>query len=272
MNLNVVWATGLAIATDLGLKILGAIVIWFLGRWLIGMVVRLISASMTRQHFDSTIVSYLRTSISVLLDIILIIAILGIFGIQTTSFAAMLAAGGVAIGVAWSGLLANFAAGVFLVILKPFKVGDFVSAGGVTGTVSDVGLFGTTIQTPDNIWTLIGNNKALGDNIQNFSKNPYRRVELLAQLDHTADHGLAINLLKARLAKIPNVLRDPAPDVEILQFTPYGPLLAVRPHTSNANYWQVYFETNRLIREAFGEASLPQPLQHMAVHGGKPLA
>ena len=269
MDPKVIWATGLAVATDFGLKILGAAVVWFVGRWAIGMVVRLISAALNRQHFDATIVSYLKTSISVLLDIILIMAILGIFGIQTTSFAALLAAGAVAIGVAWSGLLANFAAGVFLVLLKPFKVGDFVTVGGITGTISEVGLFGTTIQTPDNIWTLIGNNKALSDTIQNFSTNSYRRVELVAQLDHSADHNAAIKMLRERLAKIPNVLKSPGPDVEILQFTPFGPLLAVRPYTNNATYWQVYFDTNRLIRDSFGEAGLPQPVQHVAMHSVK---
>ena len=269
MDPNVIWATGLAIATDFGLKIVGALVVWFVGRWAIGLVVRLISKAMNRQHFDPTIVGYLKTSITVLLDIILIMAVLGIFGIQTTSFAALLAAGAVAVGVAWSGLLANFAAGVFLVLLKPFKVGDFVTVGGITGTISEIGLFGTTIQTPDNIWTLIGNNKALSDTIQNFSANAYRRVELVAQLDHTADHNAAIHMLRERLVKIPNVLKSPAPDVEILQFTAYGPLLAVRPYTNNATYWQVYFDTNRLIRDSFGEAGLPQPVQHVAMHSVK---
>ena len=115
----------------------------------------------------------------VLLNIALIVALLGFFGVETTTFAALLAAGGVAIGVAWSGLLANFAAGVFIVILRPFKVGDFVTAGGVIGTISHIGLFGTNIDTPDNVQTMVGNNKILSDTIQNFSSNPYRRVDLL---------------------------------------------------------------------------------------------
>ncbi len=268
MDFTVIRATVWAIATEFGLKILGAIVLWFVGRWLIQLLLRLFSTGMNRRHFDPTIVSYVKTSLSVLLTIILVIAILGVFGIQTTSFAALLAAGGVAIGLAWSGLLANFAAGVFLVILRPFRVGDFVTAGGVTGTISEIGLFGTVINTPDNIWTIIGNNKVLSDTIQNFSTNPHRRVELVAQLHHSADHQRAIALLKDRMAQIPNVLRDPAPEAEILQFTPAGPVLAVRPYTHNANYWQVYFDTNRLIREAFGEAGFPIPEQHIFVRSG----
>ena len=268
MDFTVIRATVWAIATEFGLKILGAIVLWIVGRWLIHLCLRLFSSGMTHHHFDPTIVSYLRTSLSVLLTIILVIAILGVFGIQTTSFAALLAAGGVAIGLAWSGLLANFAAGVFLVILRPFRVGDFVTAAGITGTISEIGLFGTVINTPDNIWTIVGNNKVLSDTIQNFSTNAHRRVELAAQLPHGADHQRAIAMLKERLAQIPNVLRAPAPEVEVLQFTPAGPVLAVRPYTHNVNYWQVYFDTNRLILEAFGEAGFPVPAQHIFVRSG----
>jgi small conductance mechanosensitive channel len=143
-----------------------------------------------------------------------------------------------------------------------------VTAAGVTGTIREIGLFGTVINTPDNIWTIVGNNKVLSDTIQNFSTNPHRRVELVAQLHHVADHQRAIAMLKDRLAQIPNVLREPAPEVEILQFTPAGPLLAVRPYTHNVNYWQVYFDTNRLIREAFGEAGFPIPEQHVFMRSG----
>jgi small conductance mechanosensitive channel len=140
--------------------------------------------------------------------------------VETASFAALLAAGGVAVGMAWSGLLANFAAGAFLMILRPFKVGDFISAGGATGTVRSIGLFATTIDTPDNIRTVVGNNKLLSDNIQNFSANPYRRVELTAQLAHGVDHNEAIHLLRTRIGKIAKVLTNPAPDLEIPDVQP----------------------------------------------------
>jgi small conductance mechanosensitive channel len=155
----------------------------------------------------------------------------------------------------------------FLVFLRPFKVGDFVTAGGVTGTVDAVGLFGTTINTPDNVQTIVGNNKIFSDTIQNFSANPYRRVDLTATINNTVDHRLAIRLLKERLAGIPNVLATPAPDVDILQFTPAGPLLCVRPYCSHEHYWQVYFDTNRLIRESFGEAGFPAPAPGYTVAG-----
>jgi small conductance mechanosensitive channel len=196
-----------------------------------------------------------------------VVAILGYFGVETTTFAALIAAGGVAIGVAWGGLLANFAAGAFLVFLRPFKVGDSVTAGGVTGTVEAIGLFGTTINTPDNVQTIVGNNKIFSDNIQNFSANPYRRVDLTATINDSVDHHDAIRRLKERLVTIPNVLATPAPDVDVLQFSPAGPVLCVRPYCSNEHYGQVYFDTNRLIREVFGEAKFPAPVPAYAVMG-----
>ena len=135
----------------------------------------------------------------------------------------------------------------------------------MTGTVTEIGLFVTTIDTPDNIKTIVGNNKVFADTIQNFSANPYRRVDLVAQLNHGVDHRDAIARLKARLAKIPNVTTNPAPDVEILTFNLAGPVLAVRPYCNNTHYWQVYFDTNRMIRETFGEAAYPVPDQHYSI-------
>jgi small conductance mechanosensitive channel len=245
--------------------VLEALALWVVGRWLIGFATKLIGKSMSRQHIDPTVIRYIQNAVAALLNIILVIAILGFFGVETTSLAALIAAAGVAIGLAWSGLLANFAAGIFIVILQPFKVGDFVVAGGVMGTVEEVGLFVTSINTLDNIRNIVGNGKIFGDVIQNFTTNPYRRVDLQAQLDHTVDVHVTMAALKANLAKIPNVLTNPAPDVEILTFTLAGPVLAVRPYCSNAHYWQVYFDTNRVIRDTGANAGLPAPEQHFMV-------
>jgi len=218
-----------------------------------------------KHPFDQTVAGYIGTAVSILLNVGLILGLLGFFGIETTSFAALLAGAGVAIGAAWSGLLANLAAGVFLLVLRPFKVGDFVQAGGVIGTVQEIGLFVTAMDTPDNVRTFIGNGKIFSDTVQNFTANAFRRVDLVAQLHHSVDHQAAIRLLKERLARLPNVLAQPAPDVEILTFTPLGPVLAVRPYCHNDHYWQVYFDTNRVIRESFGEAGFPAPEQKLYV-------
>jgi small conductance mechanosensitive channel len=250
---------------NVGAKLVTGIILWVVGRWLIDFAIRLASRGMKIRGVDPTIISYVGSTITIMLNIVLVVSILGFFGIETTSFAALLAAAGFAIGAAWSGLLSNFAAGAFLIVLHPFKVGDFISGGGVTGTVREIGLFVTKIDTLDNVLTIVGNNKLFSDNIQNFSTNPYRRVDLVAQLNHSVNHEQAIRLLQERIAAIPNVLTDPAPVLEILEFNLAGPVLAVRPFCNNAHYWQVYFNTNEAIRKAFGTAAFPAPEQHYVV-------
>jgi small conductance mechanosensitive channel len=221
--------------------------------------------ALTRQHVDHTLLRYIGNIISVALNVVLVVAILGYFGVETTSFAALIAAMGIAIGAAWAGLLANFAAGAFLIVLRPFKVGDYVKVGGVEGTIAELGLFATTINTPDNVVSIVGNNKIFSDTIQNFSTNPFRRVDRTAQLAHTVDVHEAIARLKDALAKIPNVSTTPAPDVEVIDFTPMGPVLAVRPYCHTDHYWQVFFDTNKVIRDTFGAAGYPVPEAHYQI-------
>lgn len=247
-------------ATEAGLKILAAIAFWIIGRWLIGLVGRMLQRVLQKQQVDPTLMRYVGSFVGVTLNIVLVVAILGYFGVQTTTFAALVAGIGIAIGAAWGGLLSNFAAGAFLIVLKPFKVGDFVTAGGVTGTVREIGLFATGLDTPDNVFTLIGNSKIFGDTIQNFSINPYRRVELKCQLAGSVDHVMAMQLLRDKLQAIPNVLPEPAVEVEILEFNLIGPVLAVRPFCHTDHYWQVYFDGNRVMREALAEAGFPPPM------------
>ena len=172
---------------------------------------------------------------------------------------------GLAIGMAWSGLLANLAAGGFIIVLRPFKVGDFISAGGVTGTVTEIGLFVTAINTPDYVLTTVGNNKIFSDNIQNFSDNAFRRVDLTAQLSGAADWQAAAALLRQRIASLDNVLAEPAVEVGILEFNLVGPVLAVRPYCHTDHYWQVYFDTNMVIKDALGETGFPAPMPAQTV-------
>jgi small conductance mechanosensitive channel len=246
---------GMAILT----KIVAAIIFWIVGRWLIGLVGRMMKQAFEKQKLDPSLIRYIGNFVAVTLNIILVVAILGYFGVQTTTFAALVAGIGLAVGVAWSGLLSNLASGIFLIVLRPFKVGDFVTIGGITGTVMEIGLFTTTLNTPDNVQTLIGNGKIFGDTIQNFTHNPYRRVELKCQLAGSADHVAAMELLREKLADIPNVLHQPTVEVEILEFNLVGPVLAVRPFCHNDHYWQVYFDGNRTIREALAAAGFPAP-------------
>jgi len=256
---------------DIGLKVLAAVIAWIIGAWVIRMVGRVADRGMSARKVDATLARYMSASLGVVLKVLLIVAILGIFGIETTSFAAFFAAAGVAIGMAWSGLLANFAAGIFMMFLRPIKVGDFVTIGGVTGHVREIGLFVTAVDTPDNVKTMIGNAKIFGDTMSNYSANPYRRVDLVAQLAHGVDYRVAINLLRQRLPSLPHVTNAAAPTVEIIEFNAMGPVLCVRPSTTTETYWDVYFATNALIKDTFGEAGFPVPETHYRVlHKGVP--
>jgi small conductance mechanosensitive channel len=232
------------------------------GRALIRFGMRMMERGLNRQNFDRTLVAYVRSAVSILLNVVLIVALLGFFGVQTASFAALLVGVGLAIGAAWSGLLANFAAGFFLLVLRPFKCGDYVQVGGIEGTVEAIGLFMTTLNTPANVVAIIGNSKIFGETIQNYTSNDYRRVDLTVTLAHDVDPNQAIALLKDGITRIPNVLPSPAPVVEVFEFTLAGPQLVVRPFCNNEHYWQVYFDTNRMIRNALSKAQYPAPEQH----------
>ncbi|MFM9977201.1 MAG: mechanosensitive ion channel family protein [Sphingomonadaceae bacterium] len=249
--------------------IVGALLAVIIGRWLIGILVGWTRKALEKRAFDPTITRYLVSLASIVLNIFLIIGVLSLFGIETTSFAALIAALGLAVGVAWSGMLANFASGVFLILFKPFKVGDFVTAGGTTGTVKEIGMFATTIATLDNIFTVVGNGKIAAETISNFSTYEYRAVDLRAQIAHGVNPIDAIARLQPAIAAIPNTTTDPAPTIEILEFNTRGTMLVVRPFTNNAHYWQVYFDTNRAIAETMGAAGYAVPAEHIVEYERK---
>lgn len=254
----------LDLGIDVGKMIVGALILWIVGRMVIRMVTKM-ADRLLKERLDATVARYLGSALDVLLNILLFIAVLSVFGVETTTFAGLLAAGGVAIGMAWSGLLGNFAAGVFLLVLRPFKVGDFVTIGGQIGTVTDIGMFVTSLDAPDNVRVFVGNGKVLGDVIHNYSTNPSRRVELVAQLDHGADVDKALEILRAALPKIPNVVDSPAPEVYLLEFNLAGPKLCVRPYTHTDTYWDVYFATNKAIRDELGKAGFAVAEEHLVI-------
>jgi small conductance mechanosensitive channel len=260
MNTEVIWTFIQTQGAEFGLRILAALAAWVIGRWLIGVALNLFGRALAAgKKVDQTLSNYLRSIVNVVLNLVLILAILDLFGVKTTSFAALLAGAGLAIGTAWGGLLTHFAAGVFMQVLRPFKVGDFVQAGGVTGTVTEIGLFGTTLATPDNVHTIVGNNAVFSGQIQNFSTLPFRRVDCVAKVANSVDPLDAMARLRPAIVAIANVKDTPAPDIEILQFTPEGPLLAVRPYCHTDHYWQVYFDTHKAIVATFGAAGYPVP-------------
>jgi small conductance mechanosensitive channel len=248
----------IAMAKTLGM----AFIMFFGGRWVIDKIEGVLRATLEKRKFDPTLARYVVSLTAIALNVFLIIGILSIFGIETTSFAALIAAMGLAIGAAWSGMLANFAAGVFLIMFKPFKVGDFVAAGGVAGTIREIGMFATTVATLDNVYNVVGNGKIAGDTIANYSHYPHRAVELRAQIAHGVDPLKAIAALRPAVEAVANLVADPKPLIDILEFNERGTLLVVRPFCHNDHYWQVHFDTNRAIAAALAGAKLPVPAEY----------
>ena len=248
-----------------GWKLAGAIAVWIVGGWVIRILRAAIERTMLAKKVEPTLAGYIEASANVLLKLLLFIAVLSVLGIETTSFAALIAALALAIGAAWSGLLANFAAGMFLMVLRPFKVGDMITAGGITGDVREIGLLVTAVDTVDNIRVYIGNNKLFSDSIQNYTTNPYRRVDLKAQVAHSVNPYDAIKRLADRVARIPNIVATPAPSVEVLEFNAMGTVIAVRPFCHNNHYWQVYFDTNKAIVDVCSEANYAVPETRHAI-------
>jgi small conductance mechanosensitive channel len=251
------YASTQAILLPAALKVLAAIAIWIVGGFVIRAVLAAIERAMRLQQVDATLVRYMRSFLGVLLRLGLVLGILGFLGFETTSFAALLAAAGIAIGTAWSGLLSNFAAGVFLVVLRPFKVGDSIQIAGVTGNVREIGLFGTSLDTPDGVRVLIGNQRVFNDNIINYSANPLRRVDLRVQLAHGAEVMTIMETLRGAIVDIEHVAKSPAAVVEIIDISPIGPVLGVRPYVANEHYAQVFFEGQRLIARLVDSKDLP---------------
>ncbi|MFP2906268.1 mechanosensitive ion channel family protein [Pyxidicoccus sp. 3LFB2] len=209
------------------LKAVGALVLWYLGRTIINGFRRVLNLALQKRQLDATLIRYVESLFAGSLTILLLLGILGMMGVETTSFAALLAAAGIAIGAAWAGLLSNFAAGIFLLVLRPFRVGDEISAAGVTGVVQEIGLFATTMDTGDNLRISVGNNRLFGDNIINFTHHPHRRVVVKLPLLHGGDIRLQMRALQEMAATVPGALPQPAPSVGVAEFTVHGPVLAI---------------------------------------------
>ena len=250
-------------------KLLGALVLWFGGGWLIRLGVRFMRQAMRHSSLDPTMAGYLVNFLAVILRVILVVAILGFFGIPTASFAALLAGAGVAIGAAWSGMLGNFAAGVFLQMFRPFSVGDLICAAGVTGTVEEIGMFMSSILAVDHVRNIVPNSKLFGDTIQNFSSHAYRRVDLTLQLEQGADVDRAMDVIRGALRGIDHQVDGLAAELVVLEINAWGPKLAVRPYAFSSHFVQVRAECTRILAELIRGGDLPVargPLEHLADH------
>jgi small conductance mechanosensitive channel len=211
------------------------------GRWIAGFVKNFTVKLMTKSNVDSTLISFLGHVIYISLLTFVILAALGQLGIQTTSFIAVIGAAGLAIGLALQGSLSNFAAGVLMIIFRPFKVGDLIDAAGVLGTVEEIQIFTTQVKTPDNKTVIIPNAKLTSDNITNFTAKPQRRVDMVFGVSYSDDIDKVKNVISDVLIQDDRILADPPPTVGLLEMADSSVNFAVRPWVKPADYWDVFF-------------------------------
>ena len=248
--------------SEYGLKVIGAIIIWIVGSWVIRKLTRLVGKGMAKADYDATLQKFLKNLFSWILKILLILAILGNLGIETTSFAAILAAAGLAVGLALQGSLSNFAGGVLLIIFKPIKVGDLIEAQGELGHVKEIEIFTTKIVTPDNKLVIIPNGALSNGNITNYSEEGVLKVFHTIGVSYDADIKQTKEVLMAVLTSQDKVLDDPAPLVEVSELADSSVNFAVRPSVKAEDYWDVYFATLEKAKIALDAAGIEIPYPH----------
>lgn len=252
----------LELGLDYGLKILGAIAIWIIGSWVIKKLLKTTKKLMSKRDYDESLQKFLLNLIGWILKIVLIVVILGTLGIETTSFAAILAAAGLAIGLALQGSLGNFAGGVLLMIFKPIKIGDLIEAQGELGVVKEIEIFTTKLVTPTNKEVIIPNGAMSNGNITNYSTEGKLRVDLTIGVSYDADIKKTKEVLLKTLTDNPQVLQDPAPSVNVSELADSSVNFAVRPYATVADYWDVYFGTIEKCKLALDAAGIEIPYPH----------
>lgn len=250
------------IGSEYGLKVIGALLIWIIGSWIIKKLMRGVGTLMTKKGFDESLQKFLSNLLSWILKILLVLAILGNLGIETTSFAALLAVAGLAIGMALQGSLGNFAGGVMLMIFKPFKIGDLIEGQGELGVVKEIEIFTTKIISPSNKLVIIPNGALSNGNITNYSEEGMLQVRHTIGVSYDADIKQTKEVLLQVLTSQEKVLKDPAPTINVEALGESSVDFAVRPWVKTEHYWDVYFDTLEKAKEALDAAGIEIPYPH----------
>ena len=252
--------------TRYGLQVLGAVVILIVGKLASSLAGRLVRRGLERSKADPALVGFLGSLVSIAIMAFAVIAALAKFGVQTTSFIAVLGAAGLAVGLALQGSLSNFAAGVMILIFRPIRMGDLVEAGGYLGKIVDVGIFVTTMNTLDNQRVIIPNSIITGGVINNVNGNGTRRVDMTAGIGYGDDMSKAKQILEEILAAHPKVLRDPEPTVAVSELADSSVNLVVRPWVEAEDYWTVWFDVTQSMKEEFDRQGVSIPFPQRDVH------
>lgn len=249
-----------------GGRLLGAILIFVIGRFIISFLNRLVAKLMSRRRFDASVQSFVKSLVNILLTILLLIAVVSKLGVETTSFAALLASAGVAVGMALSGNLQNFAGGLIVLLLRPYKVGDLIESQGVIGTVKEILIFHTVLVTADNKLIFIPNGALSSATIINYSREETRRVEWIVGVEYGESFDHVEETVRGLLAADQRILTTPAPFVALHALDASSVNVIIRVWVNASDYWNVYFDMNKQIYSTFNQAGIGFPFPQLTVH------
>ena len=255
-------------AIEFALALITAIVIFYVGRMVVRIVTRAIRKVMNAREVDQTLVSFISNLVNMILMVIVAIAAIGALGVQTTSFIAILGAAGLAVGLALQGSLSNFASGVLIIIFRPYKVGDWVEAAGISGAVEEVQILTTILKTGDNKQVIVPNSQIMGSVITNYSANDTRRVDMVVGGSYSDDRDKVRSVSNELIAAEDRILKDPAPTIAVSELADSSVNFVVRPWVKTSDYWGVMFDMTEAIKKRFDKEgiSIPFPQQDIYVH------
>lgn len=254
------------LSVSLGTKLLIAIIVFFVGRWLIRKLIRIVVKIMEKKHVEASLFSFTKSLLNITLNFLFVIVIIGILGIETSSFIALFASAGVAIGMALSGTLQNFAGGVMILLFKPFKVGDFIEAQGQSGTVCEIQIFNTIMATPDNKIIIIPNGGLSTGIMKNYSKEENRRVDWEFGIAYGDSYDKAKEVIANLLDSDPRVLKDPEYFIALTSLGESSVNIVVRAWVKAPDFWGVYFDMNEKVYKTFARENINIPFPQMDVH------
>lgn len=263
-----VWTMIQTTGVDFGINLVTAIVIFFVGKWIVALVIKGLMKAMQKGDIDTTLRRFIGNLARMLLMLFVIIAAINALGVQTASLIALLGAAGLAVGLALQGSLSNFAAGVLIVLFRPYKVGDWIEGGGVSGAVEEVQILTTVLKTGDNKRVIIPNSQIMGSTITNYSANETRRVDLVVGVSYSDDLDKVRKELEGLVAADDRILKDPAVTIAVSELADSSVNFVLRPWVKTADYWGVYFDLTEAIKKRFDEVgiSIPFPQQDVYIH------
>jgi small conductance mechanosensitive channel len=257
---------GVSLLGEVAGRVLGAFAIFIIGRWVAKAVGGGVKKLLLNRNVDKTLVLFVSKVLYVLVMTFVILAVLEVLCVKTTGAIAVLGAAGLAVGFALQGSLANLAAGILMIIFRPFRAGDFVETAGVKGVVNEVGIFTTRLTTPDNKSVIIPNGKVTGDNIVNYSATGTRRVDLVVGVSYADDLDKVRQVTKSVLSADERILKEPEPTIAVLELGDSSVNFAVRPWVNTADYWDVYFDTLENLKKRFDSEGITIPFPQRDVH------